>query len=492
MSAGFILFPILFPLIAGACLPLFHFQERKHRERYVAAAAIVNSLMILMLIVNRPAGEFVVISLTETLSIAFHMDGLACVFCGLVGFLWPLASCYAFEYIKHEGMDDKFFSLYTMTYGVTVGIATSSNLMTMYLFYELLTLVTLPLVMHAMDKRAIAAGRKYLAYSIGGAALAFMGIMILYVYGDPSLRFTYGGFVDAAVSGKAQEVLLLGYVLTFFGFGVKAAIFPFHGWLPTAGVAPTPVTALLHAVAVVKAGVFAIMRSTFYCFGPAVLAGTWAQSIAMTFAMITIVFGSAMAWKDQHIKRRLAYSTVSNLSYIAFGVTLMTEAGLMAALSHMLFHGFMKITLFYCAGAIMYKTHREYVVDLDGFGTKMPVTFATFTIASLALTGVPLLPGFISKWSLATAAAKTGMPLAFAGVVALLISAVLTAAYLFTVVVRAYFPGKDFMPERVDKVEDPNWYMILPFVVLCVTMVVLGVNASWLLDLLAQVAAGLV
>lgn len=491
MNAGLILIPILLPIAAGACLPLFHF-ERKARERYVMAAVLLASLTLLLLIGNRPEGAVTVVPLTKELAITFRMDGLSCVFLGLVGFLWPLASCYAFEYIKHEGMDDKFFSFYTMTYGVTVGIAASANLVTMYLCYELLTLVTLPLVMHAMNNRAIAAGRKYLTYSIGGAALAFAGIMILYVYGDKSLSFTYGGFVDPAVTGGTQNILLAGYLLTFFGFGVKAAIFPFHGWLPSAGVAPTPVTALLHAVAVVKAGVFAIMRSTFYCFGTGLLAGTWAQEIAMLFAMITIVFGSAMAWRDSHIKRRLAYSTVSNLSYIVFGVTLMTPAGFTGALTHMIFHGLMKITLFFCAGAIMYKTHREYVTELEGFGAKMPVTFAAFTIGSLALTGVPLLPGFISKWNLATAAAACGTPLAFGGVIALLISAVLTAAYLFTVVVRAYFPTADFDPAAVADVEDPNGYMKAPLVILCAVMVFFGLCSPVLTDLLAQVANGLV
>jgi multicomponent Na+:H+ antiporter subunit D len=487
-----LLIPVLLPIAAGACLPLFHFKERKHREIYVSAAVILTSLSVLFLILNRPQEALTVLSLTEDLTISFQMDGLSCVFCGLVAFLWPLSSCYAFEYIKHEGMDDKFFSFYTMTYGVTVGIAVSANLITMYLFYELLTLVTLPLVMHAMDRRAVAAGRKYLTYSIGGAALAFIGIMILYTYGDPSLTFTYGGFVDPAVSGSARNILLVGYLLTFFGFGVKAAIFPFHGWLPSAGVAPTPVTALLHAVAVVKAGVFAIMRSTFYCFGIGLLAGTWAQQTAMAFAVITILFGSVMAWKDQHIKRRLAYSTVSNLSYIVFGVTLMTPAGLTGALSHMVFHGIIKITLFFCAGAIMYKTHREYVTELAGFGAKMPVTMAAFTIGSLALSGLPLLPGFISKWSLATAAVAAGTPLAVAGVIALLISAVLTAAYLFTVAIRAYFPANGFDPASVSDVADPNWYMIVPFVILCVTMVILGVHSSMVTNLLAKVAAGVI
>ncbi|MCI8513886.1 MAG: proton-conducting membrane transporter [Lachnospiraceae bacterium] len=492
MNAGLILIPILLPVAAGACLPLFHFKERKARERYVTAAVLATSLALLFLILNRPEGVITLLPLTEDLSIAFRMDGLSCVFLGLVGFLWPLASCYAFEYIKHEGMDDKFFSFYTMTYGVTVGIAASANLITMYLCYELLTLVTLPLVMHAMNNRAVAAGRKYLAYSIGGAALAFAGIMILYVYGDKSLTFVYGGFVNPAVNGGERDILLAGYLLTFFGFGVKAAVFPFHGWLPSAGVAPTPVTALLHAVAVVKAGVFAIMRSTFYCFGTGLLAGTWAQEAAMIFAMATILFGSAMAWRDLHIKRRLAYSTVSNLSYIVFGVTLMTPAGFTGALCHMIFHGLMKITLFFCAGAVMYKTHREYVTELDGFGAGMPVTFAAFTIASLALTGVPLLPGFISKWSLATAAASTGEPLAFAGVLVLLASAVLTAAYLFTVVVRAYFPGVSFDRAKIADVRDPNWYMCVPLGILCGTMVFLGLCSPLLTNLLAQVAGGLV
>lgn len=212
----------------------------------------------------------------------------------------------------------------------------------------------------------------------------------------------------------------------------------------------------------------------------------------MVFAMLTILFGSAMAWKDLHIKRRLAYSTVSNLSYIVFGVTLMTPAGFTGALTHMIFHGLMKITLFFCAGAIMYKTHREYVTEMEGFGAKMPVTFAAFTIGSLALTGVPLLPGFISKWNLATAAAASGAPLAFGGVIVLLISAVLTAAYLFTVVVRAYFPAADFDPAAVADVEDPNGYMKAPLAILCAVMVFCGLCSPILTDLLAQVAAGLV
>lgn len=485
MKAFWLLIAILIPFLFGLCLPLVRFKERRQRELYVIIPVIITSILVYTLIFFRQGDTFTIIRLTENLSISLRMDGLSCVFAGLVAGLWPLASCYAFEYIKHEGGDNRFFAFYTMTYGVTLGIAFSSNLITLYLFYELLTLITLPIVMHSMDVRSIKAGKKYLAYSIGGAACAFIGMMVLYVYGNKSLTFTYGGFV-----GESSSIILAAYLLTFFGFGVKAAVFPFHGWLPSAGVAPTPVTALLHAVAVVKAGVFAIMRSTWFCFGVTVLRGTWAQYVAMAFAAFTIVFGSSMALKDQHLKRRLAYSTVSNLSYIVFGITLMTPAGLTGALAHMLYHGVMKITLFFCAGAIMYKTHREYYPEIIGFGKKMPVVFAAFTVGSMALVGVPLLPGFLSKAALATAAVSEGSPIAICGVAALLASAILTAAYLFTPVVKAYFPTSDFDYKTIEDVHDPNWYMKLPLIILCAVMVLLGLGSSHLLSVLSDIAAG--
>ncbi len=488
MHPSFMVLAVLLPIIAGALVPVFRFKERRHREAYVYAAVCATSLIVLCILLKAPERGVTLVKLTAALHIKLAFDGLSGVFAALVAVLWPLATLYAFEYIKHEGGDDRFFAFYTISYGVTLGIAMSANLITLYLFYELLTLATVPLVMHSGDRRSVRAGLKYLGYSIGGAACAFLGMMILYVCGDKSLTFTYGGFVDA---GGRQGLVLAAYMLTFFGFGVKAAVFPFHGWLPSAGVAPTPVTALLHAVAVVKAGVFAVMRVTFYCFGTAVLRGTWAQYTAMGFAMFTIVFGSAMALREQHLKRRLAYSTVSNLSYILFGVTLMTPAGLAAALSHMLFHGVMKITLFFCAGAIMYKTHREFVPELTGLGKHMPVTFAAFTLASAALTGVPLLPGFLSKWNLASAAFNAGGVLPLLGVGALLVSAVLTAGYLFTVVVRAFFPESGTGGRGLELARDPNMYMKIPFFALMALMPVLGMGSRGLMELLGSIANGL-
>ncbi len=478
-----LLFIVLLPILAGVSVPLLRFKKRSAREVFVISAVTLNSLLVLLLLISRPQGVFTLVRFDGSLTISLRFDGLSSIFGGLVAVLWPLASVYAFEYIKHEGNDDRFFALYTATYGITLGIAFSANFISLYLFYELLTLVTVPLVMHSGDNRSIRAGLKYLGYSIGGAASALMGLAILYNLGNESLEFVYGGYPVSSFVNR--ELVRAGYLLAFFGFGVKAAIFPFHGWLPSAGVAPTPVTALLHAVAVVKAGVFAIMRVTFYGFDLNVIRGSYAQDVAMAFAAFTIVFGSAMALREQHIKRRLAYSTVSNLSYIIFGVTLMTPAGLSAALSHMLFHGVMKITLFFCAGAVMYRAHKEYLPEMHGIGRKMPVTFGAFTVGSMALVGIPLLPGFLSKWGLAEAAIASGGVLPTIGVAALLISAMLTAAYLFTPVVNAFFrePGDDLAA-----VSDPNAYMKAPLIILCAMMLILGMGSSGLLGLLERVA----
>ena len=489
MKSFLMVVAVLFPIFSGAILPALRFETRRSRGIYVLSVTLLTSFFLLLLILRRPADEFTLLRLTSDLSIAFRIDGLGCVFASLLALLWPVASMYALEYIKHEGMDDKFFCFYTMAYGVSAGIALSANMLTMYLFYELLTLATLPLIMHAMNRRAVNAGIKYLAYSIGGAAMAFVGMVILYHHGYSSLNFVYGG-AASVIAPTDRSVILMAYVLTFFGFGVKAAVFPFHGWLPTAGVAPTPVTALLHAVAVVKSGVFALMRSTFYLFGTAVLTGTWVQFTGMAFAAFTIVYGCAHALCEQHIKRRLAYSTVSNLSYIVFAVMLMTPEGLVGAMAHMLFHGITKITLFFCAGAVFYKTRLEYVPEIEGLGLKMKGTFATFTLASASLIGVPLLPGFISKWYIASAAAESGLPLSVIGVGALMISACLTAGYLLTIVVRAYFP-MNAPAKEIRGAGDPNLLMLIPFAILCVAMLFLGTHSGWLIDRLTLISVGL-
>ena len=488
MSAEWIAAAVFLTMAAGFAALALRFRSASARELYFLLPVCATSLLLAALIRNRPAGTLTLLHLTGEFALALRMDGLSCVFCGLLAFLWPLATLYAFEYMEHEHAQKRFFALYTVSYGVCVGIASSANLITLYFFYELLTCATIPLVAHEMDRKAIFAGRKYMIYSFGGATLALVGILILYRYGGGDLGFVYGGHLSSG-SGN-REKLLLGWFFTFLGFGVKAAVFPLHGWLPTAGVAPTPVTALLHAVAVVKAGVFASVRSTFFAFGPAFLQNSWAQDAAMLLTVCTILFGSSMALREQHIKRRLAYSTVSNLSYILFGMTLLTAQGLAAALSHMLFHGIMKITLFFCAGTVICKTGREYVDELEGFGRRMPVTFMAFTVGAMGLTGIPLLPGFLSKLALLAAAFRLDSAPALAGAVALVISALLTAAYLFTVVLRAFFPCGDFRPETLSDVRDPGWRMKLPYFVLCAAMLCLGCFSGPLLAVLQEIAGG--
>lgn len=489
MNQYFMLLPIFVPILFGAIIPLFHFENAKVRRIYVSSVAIANTLlMFAVMFVIRPDGDFMLLNMAGKLSISFYMDGMGCVFGSLIAILWPIATFYAFEYMKHEGKENTFFTFFTMTYGITVGIAFASNLMTLYLFYELLTFVTLPLVMHGMSKKSVFAGRRYVTYSVGGAAFAFIGIAFILTFGD-SIHFQYGGVLNGSYTEVQEELLRVAYVLTTFGFGVKAAIFPFYRWLPTASVAPTPVTALLHAVAVVKAGAFAIIRITYFSFGTDLLAGTYAQYIVMAAALVTILFGSTMALKEQHLKRRLAYSTISNLSYIVFGASLMSPAGMTGALTHMVVHGVVKITLFFCAGAVLYKTGLEYVHDMRGLGKRMPVTFSCFVLASAALVGVPPLPGFLSKWNLAEAALGGKNLLAYAGIAVLLISAVLTAIYLFLVVFKVCFPSKTGNTPEPKKCE-ANGYMTIPLVVLCILIVLLGVFAQPLTEALTNVAKG--
>lgn len=483
----FMLFTILFPIIMGACLPLFHFKNGKDNKRnlYVISIVIITSIFVFInIFMNHEMIQL--ISLLENMIIAFKIDSLSIVFLIMIACLWPLTTFYAIEYMEHEGNENKFFTFFIMAYGVVIGLACSANLVTFYFMYECLTLATLPLVTHAMDKRAMQAGKKYFMYSILGASFAFLGIMILSQF-STSLDFVSGGVLDPSKVSGNEWLIQIGYLFTFFGFGVKAAIFPFHGWLPAAGVAPTPVTALLHAVAVVKAGVFAIMRVTFYSFGTSLLAHTFVQDIVLGFSCFTIVFGSCMAWKEQHLKRRFAYSTISNLSYILVGIGLMSQEGFMGAISHMIFHAIMKICLFFCVGVIMSKTHKEYVYQIEGYGTKMPVTFTCFMIGSCALSGIPLFAGFVSKNALASAAVLQGNMWSVIVVICLLISAILTAAYTFEICIKGFVISKGFNMSRLEGKSDPSWFMKAPLIVLSVCMVLFGVYANEIMNFIMSV-----
>ena len=483
MNGIAILIVIMLPILGGALLPLFDFNVRKIREYYVLAIVIATSVFCLSLISGAERTEFVLYHLTSTIDIAFRIDRFGSVFALLVSVLWPLATLYAFEYMRHYQKRNRFFGFFTMSFGITLGVAFSANLITMYLFYELLTLATLPLITHDGSREAKVAGVKYLVYSIAGATAAFIGMIAVLTRGG-SLEFNVIG-LGGAVTEANRGFFDGAFLFMFFGFGVKAALFPLHGWLPTAGVAPTPVTALLHAVAVVKSGVFAIGRVVYYTYDAGYLAGSIVQRVALWFAAFTIVYGTVMAWKELHFKKRLAYSTVSNLSYILFAFLLATPQGLTSGLLHMMFHGLMKIALFFVAGAVMHQSGRTYVTELRGFAKAMPVSFGVFTVASLALIGVPPFCGFLSKYAIAVAAVDEGSVSGYLGIAALLTSAVFTSAYLLTIVVKAYFPGEGFDPASIKDVKEANAYMTLPLIVLAVMIIVLGCLPGGLTDFLA-------
>lgn len=474
---------IFLPVLAGALLLwVLRLEDRRFRQDYVIGAACATAaLAVTAVFTLRGEPALVLLEMGDRLSLAFRVDGLSCIFAVMVSLLWPLACLYASEYMSREGSENRFFAYYLASFGVTLGIAFSANMLTMYLFYELLTLVTLPLVMHSMDSKARYAGRIYLTYSMCGAALGFLAMVFLLQH--EGVFFQLGGSVIPGEAGN--NTLLAAYVLGFFGFGVKAAVFPGYKWLLRASVAPTPVTALLHAVAVVKAGVFAVVRLTWYGFGPDLLRGTWAQYLVMGAAIFTIVYGSSKALMTQHLKRRLAWSTISNLSYVLLGVTTLTSAGLVAGLTHMVFHAVLKITLFFAVGAIHYQMHRDFVPDIEGCGPLMPVVFSCFAGASLGLMGVPPLAGFSSKWMLATASAGLGSPMGYMGAAALIVSALLTALYLMQIVLLAFFPRQNRqisvpIPRRARR--DPSLRMTVPMAVLTLASLALGLWAGPLVN----------
>jgi len=485
-----LMLPILIPIILGGIMPVLHFTDDRKRNWYVTCVVTVTSLIVFVINLWGPEESLVFGGFGEKMSIGFMVDGMSRIFSFMVAFLWPLASLYAFGYMRHDKYENRFYAFYTVSFGVTLAIAYSANFLTIYLFYELLTLATLPLVIHHMNKQSFAAGRKYIYYSIGGAALIFICLAFLVNYGD-TLDFRLGGVFSGSIVAEYRPQILQAFTIAFIGIGVKAALFPLHGWLPTASVAPVPVTALLHAVAVVKAGAFFSMRLTYYLFDAELLWGTWAQYTVMALTLITILYGSARAFYTSQLKLRLAYSTVSQLSYVLFSVTLMTWQGLAAAIMYMVAHGFIKILLFYCCGSVNHEAHRYEVSAMGGLGRRMPITFVTFTIAALALMGLPLTAGFTAKFQLFSAVSQSGNLMALGGVVVLFISVLLTAAYLFPVIRLAYFPKQEeILSDGEYTPRDPSWYITVPLRIIAGMVIAIGLAGGPLQSWISNIVGG--
>ncbi len=490
MSSLILIIPILVPIIGGYLIIPLGFKNRKVRDAYAMAVVCITSILTWICLWKVGIVSATLYSFTRGFSIDLRADEPARLFAVMVSLMWPLVMLYAFEYMSHTRRGNSFFAFYVMTYGVTLGVAFSANMTTLYMFYDLLSLVTIPLVTHYADHESSFAGRKYAAYTIGGASLAFFTVVMTSIYNGAG-NFLYGGNLYGPYDpGLMQLVFLFG----FFGFGVKAAVFPLHSWLPTASVAPTPVTALLHAVAVVNTGVFAIMRLAWYTYGPDFLKGTLCLKIAQAFAVFTLVYAACLAVKQRHFKRRLAFSTISNLSYMLFGILLMTPEGLEAGLLHMVFHGIIKITLFMCAGAFMHETMHSYVYEINGVGRKMPVTFAMYTISALSLVGIPGLCGFISKLHLVLGGLEEGSALAVIGSAALMLSAFLCAIYTLSVSVRAFFPmeGTDRYIGADDYVaKEVGALMLLPICTFTLVNVIFGLFPGPLTSFIEKMAWGI-
>lgn len=481
MNEIFLIIPVFLPMLLGAILFFIPFKNQKQRNTYVMASLLAASVSVWLAAFLVPENTFTLLHFTDNLTFSLRLDGAGKLFSCLSATLWPITAVYAFDYMKHEEHHNMFYCFFVMAFGATMGIAMAENILTMYLFYEMLTLTTIPLVAHGLTKKHNRAARKYMVFSIGGAAFAFAGVAFLILNGAGT--FKLGGNIVTVENETLAQVL---YLFAFMGFGVKAAVFPLHSWLPTASVAPTPVTALLHAVAVVKAGAFALIRLTYYAYGTEFLQGSWVQYTVMAFSIFTILYGSVSALRQKHFKRRLAYSTVSNLSYIGFATTLMTPAGLAAAFCHMIFHSVIKIGAFFAAGSVLHNSEREYIPQLEGIGKKMPWTFGFFTVSALALTGIPPFCGFFSKWYISSAALETEGVLQIIGVAVLLISALLTAIYMFSPVIKAFFPREN-AEINLDGVKEAKPAMLIPMGICAVLCVALGIFVKVPVEIIGEV-----
>ena len=440
---------IALPLLAPLLITALH-RWPNPREAVTLLTAAGLCLLVLSLYGTLQGDAMPVVPVAEPvpgLTIAFVLEPLGLLFATLASFLWLVTSVYAIGYMRshHEEKQTSFYSYFAIALASVMGIAFAANLFTLFIFYEVLTLSTYPLVTHAGNQAARNGGRVYLAYLLGSSVVLLLLALVWTWSLTGTLDFREGGILAGAVSPVMAGVLLMLYV---FGIG-KAAVMPMHLWLPAAMVAPTPVSALLHAVAVVKAGVFTVLKVVVYIFGLDFLAAIPATQWLMYIAGATILLASLVALRQDNLKLRLAWSTVSQLSYIVLCALLVTPTGIVAGSTHMVMHGFAKITLFFCAGAILVVTHKTRISELDGIGRRMPWTMTAFTIAAVSMIGIPPTAGFISKWYILLGTIESQQLVALGIIIA---STLLNAAYFMPIVYAAFFrepaTARDDVPAR--------------------------------------------
>lgn len=408
------------------------------------------------------------------IDLRLRIDALSLLFVTLSAALWLLTTIYAIGYLAGKPNNRRFFGFFCLCVAATVGIALAGNLVTLFLFYELLTLSTFPLVVHRGGPDSLRAGAVYLAYTLGGSVVLLAGIAWLYALAGPT-EFVERGGALGAVAEQSPDQLRGIFALLVAGFAVKAAVVPLHGWLPRAMVAPAPVSALLHAVAVVKAGAFGIVRVVYDVYGVELAFGLGVTGPLALAAAVTIIYGSLRALQQDDIKRRLAFSTVSQVSYIMLGTAIVGSVSTVGALAHLVHQGVMKITMFFCAGNLAETAGIDKIQQLDGIGWRMPWTMGAFTVAALGMIGVPPLAGFISKWQLGLGAVLSDQPWALGVLVA---SSLLNAAYFLPVVHRAWFrPAPAATADAAGRLE-PSFALLAPPLITALLTVLFGLLAS--------------
>ncbi len=490
--------PIVFPIVAGAVISATK-RKGEHIHSFSKFGMIgVFSVEFCITVAYFLTGaeRLVLFSFTDVVSAVLKKDMLTDIFVLMISGVFLLTGIYATDYMRHDDMKTEeehkvktlsgktFFGFYLIVWGILIGLSQAGNLLTFYMFYELMTVTSVVLVIHDMTAEAVFAAKKYIYYSIAGASMALFGFGLLVSTGA-SLDFVSGGSLGNIGSGDLGKILIAVFLISL-GFGAKAGMFPLHGWLPTAHpVAPAPASAVLSGI-ICKAGVLGILRIIFYVAGADTIKGTWVQYALITLSLITVFMGSMLAYKENVLKKRLAYSTVSQVSYIVFGIACLNPIALFGAILHIIFHAFLKVTLFLNAGTVIYATDKHKCTELCGIGKAMPLTLVTFTTASLGLIGIPPVCGFVSKWYLCLGALDMkNSVIGYVGVAVLLLSALLTAGYLLSIVIAGFFPGADFegFDENYEATGKVKKGMIVVMIILAVMAVLFGIFANYLYDM---------
>ncbi|MBX0293843.1 cation:proton antiporter [Haloarcula nitratireducens] len=443
--------PLLAVLVSAVAIPvILGLKSRPNvREGVTLTVALAKFAVVASMVPAVLGGDQFRVALGEFgngLTFALEADALGILFALLASLLWIVTSFYSIGYMR--GLDEhaqtRYFASFAASLASAVGVAFAANLLTLFLFYELLTVSTYPLVTHDETDEARSAGRKYLAYTFAGGVAVLGGSAIVYFL-TGTTAFAPGGI--EALATADPTLARAAFALLAAGFGVKAALMPAHSWLPDAMVAPTPVSGLLHAVAVVKSGIFGLARVVLDVFGPDVMRDLGVALPLAAVAAFTLLTASVIALRQDNLKRRLAYSTISQLSYIVLGLAILEGDALVGGLLHIPAHAFMKLTLFFCAGAIHVETHTDDISDMAGIGRRMPLTMTAFGVAAAGMAGIPLVAGFVSKWYLVIGALNLESGgLIFAG--ALLVSGVLNIAYFWPIVYQAFFESPEEHDEK--------------------------------------------